>query len=135
MDTVEDAMIGRKRTRVLRSLEEKRSIVEEAMRAGASVAAVARRHSLNANLLFAWRRLYLQGLLELPSPTPAAALVPVVMSPSTATEHAECEQRRRPALSSGVIEIELPSGIRLWICGVVDVTVVTAVCQALGVRC
>ena len=133
MDTVED--VRRKRTRVLRPLEEKRSIVEAAMRPGVSVAAVARRHGLNANLLFAWRRLYLQGLLELPSPTPAAALVPVVMSSSTAAELTEREQRRRPALAPGVIELELPSGIRLWICGVVDVTVMTAVCQALGVRC
>ena len=38
------------------SAEEKRRIVEESLRPGASVAVVARRHDLNANLLFTWRR-------------------------------------------------------------------------------
>ena len=36
--------------------EEKRRIVEEAVRPGTSVAAVARRHGLNANLVFTWKR-------------------------------------------------------------------------------
>ena len=38
------------------SPEEKRRIVEEAVRPGASVAEVARRHGLNANLVFTWKR-------------------------------------------------------------------------------
>jgi transposase-like protein len=38
------------------SADEKRRIVEESLRPGASVAVVARRHDLNANLLFTWRR-------------------------------------------------------------------------------
>jgi transposase len=46
-----------KRSRRVWSLEEKRRIVEEAVRPGASVAEVARRHGLNANLVFAWRRM------------------------------------------------------------------------------
>ena len=36
--------------------DEKRRIVEERLAAGASIAEVARRHDLNANQLFAWRR-------------------------------------------------------------------------------
>ena len=36
--------------------EEKRRIVEETLLPGASVAAVAQRHDINANLLFSWRR-------------------------------------------------------------------------------
>jgi transposase len=36
--------------------DEKRQIVEESLVAGASIAEVARRHGLNANQLFAWRR-------------------------------------------------------------------------------
>jgi transposase len=31
---------------------------------GASVAAIARKHGVNANLLFGWRRLHKRGLLE-----------------------------------------------------------------------
>ena len=38
------------------SPEENRRIVEEAVRPGASVAEIARRHGLNANLVFAWKR-------------------------------------------------------------------------------
>ena len=36
------------------SVEERRRIVDEALSAGASVARVARRHGLNANLVFKW---------------------------------------------------------------------------------
>jgi transposase len=46
------------------SLEEKRRVVEETLEPGASVARVARAHGVNANQVFAWRRLYRQGLLE-----------------------------------------------------------------------
>ena len=38
------------------SVEEKRRIVGESLAAGASIAGVARRHDLNANQLFTWRR-------------------------------------------------------------------------------
>lgn len=51
-------------TRRLRTLDEKLSILAEAARPGASVAAIARKHEVNANLLFAWRRLQRRGLLE-----------------------------------------------------------------------
>ena len=39
-----------------RSLEERRQIVEEALVPGVSVAAIARAHGVNANLLFHWRQ-------------------------------------------------------------------------------
>ena len=45
-------------TRRIRTLEEKLEIVREASKPGASVAAVARKHGMNANLLFGWRRLH-----------------------------------------------------------------------------
>ena len=38
------------------SAEEKRQIIAETREPGASVATVARRHDINANLLFTWRR-------------------------------------------------------------------------------
>src|SRR5260370_27604119 len=47
--------VGRRRRRV-RSADEKRRIVAETFERGASVSEVARRHDLNANLLFTWRR-------------------------------------------------------------------------------
>jgi transposase-like protein len=42
-----------------RSIAEKRRIVEETLMAAASDARVARRHGVNANQVFGWRRLYL----------------------------------------------------------------------------
>lgn len=39
-------------------------MVAESQAPGASVAEVARRHGVNANLLFVWRRLAERGLLE-----------------------------------------------------------------------
>ena len=47
---------GSMRSRRVWSAEEKRRIVEEAVVPGASVAEIARRHGVNANLVFTWRR-------------------------------------------------------------------------------
>ena len=46
----------RRRGRRIWSAEEKQRIVSETLMPGASVSVVARRHDLNANLLFTWRR-------------------------------------------------------------------------------
>ena len=46
-----------------RTLDEKRRIVEETLASEASVAIMARRHGVNANQLFQWRKLYQAGLL------------------------------------------------------------------------
>ena len=53
-----------KAPRRMRTVEEKFAIVAHSLEPGVSVAAVARQHGVNANLLFAWRRLHEQGLLE-----------------------------------------------------------------------
>lgn len=47
-----------------RSIEQKRSLVIQSQQLGASVAEIARRNGVNANLLFVWRRQHEQGLLE-----------------------------------------------------------------------
>jgi transposase-like protein len=56
MDTSDQATVATPMRRLLRTNEEKRRIVAEAMVPGATVAAVARKHGVNANLLFGWRR-------------------------------------------------------------------------------
>ena len=53
------------RTRRFRSKEERRQIVEEALKPGASVSEVARTHGVNTNQVFKWRRHYRQGRLEI----------------------------------------------------------------------
>jgi transposase len=47
--------------------EFKRELVEQTFEPGASVALIARRNEVNANLLFKWRRLYLAGAYGLPT--------------------------------------------------------------------
>src|ERR1700722_6795706 len=54
----QDGAGERRRTR---SLDERKRIVEEALAPGVSVAAVARRHGLNANLIFKWIRRSREG--------------------------------------------------------------------------
>ncbi len=56
----QDGAGERRRTR---SLDERKRIVEEALTPGVSVAAVARRHGLNANLVFKWIRCSREGWL------------------------------------------------------------------------
>lgn len=90
----------------------KRQIVAETRMPGASVSVVARRHDINANQVFNWRRRYEAGLAE-----GEVALVPVAVRPSrTSGPAANCD--RRPA--GGAIEIELMSGVRVRISGTVD---------------
>src|SRR6266478_578816 len=63
-----------------RSIAEKRRIVEETLVEGASVARVARAHGVNANQVFAWRKLYLAGRLN---GNRAIQLLPVRVSKSS----------------------------------------------------
>ena len=91
------------KTREFRSKQERRQIVEETMRPGASVALVARAHGLNANQVFKWRAQYRKGRLDI---GPVAALLPVKVS---GPPHiAEAAPRRKVRVRrGGVIDIEL----------------------------
>jgi transposase len=66
MDTSEQAIVEttKQASRQRRSAKEKRRIVEETLEAGTSVARVARRHAVNANQVFYWRKKYREGLLS-----------------------------------------------------------------------
>ena len=86
-----------------RSKVERRKIVEETLQSGASVSRVARAHGVNANQVFAWRKLYREGLLD---NEPANPLLPVKVSesiqklrPASGGKH----RRKKP----GVIDIDL----------------------------
>ncbi len=60
----------------------KRSIVEETLQPGASVARVARKYGVNANQVFLWRKAYREGMLPEAKPT----LLPVTLAPSMLTD-------------------------------------------------
>ena len=87
----------------------KRRIVAETLGPGSSVSIVARRHDVNANQVFKWRR-------EL-APEPAAASVPLL--PVEIVSEAPGELRPR-ARRSGMIEITFGCGARVCLRGEVS---------------
>ena len=90
-----------------RSIEERRGIVEETLKPGASVSQVARAHDVNTNLVFTWRRQYRQGLFD-EDRQKATALVPVRVA--KAAEPVMAKRRRSPSGKSGAagtIDIDL----------------------------
>jgi transposase len=107
-----------------RTIKERRDIVEETLVPGASVARVARRHDVNANQVFYWRKLYREGQLGLGLGTP---LLPVKVEAERPTE---AVNGNAPTLSSGTMEIKLPRGT-LRIAGSVDVVALRAAMECL----
>lgn len=95
----------------------KRRIVAETLVPGASVSVVARRHDINANQLFRWRR----ELVAEVAAGGAGQLVPVTIAPAVDA----------PAVSAGLIEIELPNQVRVRITGAADPAAVSAAIGAL----
>ncbi|MDH6153431.1 transposase [Paraburkholderia sp. WSM4179] len=84
-----------------RSVEEKLAIVRETFEPGATVSGVARRHQVNANQVFAWRKLYRDGSL-----TAVSAREQVV----PATDFAEAMKRIRELqrlLGQKTMEVEI----------------------------
>lgn len=130
MDTKQAVVPAKRGTpeRRYRTNAEKRRIVEEALAGDASVAEVARRNGVNANLLFNWRKLYRQGLLEQCREPASAMLVPVRVTPTPPPRTEE------PAVRPGHIEIELPGEIRLRVHGRVDGKALAEVLAVLGHR-
>lgn len=108
MDTTEQVIGKRVRRRHCRSIEEKLKIIEKALEPGASVAAVALAHEVNANLLFTWLRKYRQGqLVGRKKADPNLLPVRVVGSSSVKEERAGTRTANQPV---GHIQIELPKG-------------------------
>ncbi len=95
---------SRRRVRRLRSLAEKRRIVELTMAPGASVAEIARGYAVNANQVFKWRLAFERGELSEPS----AALLPVSVSRSSEAKIMTVEQSEEPRGVAGAIHIEIP---------------------------
>jgi transposase len=128
MDTAEQATIetvsNAKRRR--RSVEEKRRIVEETLEAGASVARVARRHAVNANRVFYWRKKYREGRL---GKNQASKLLPVALSDISWSKSGRTGCASSP-FAAGSMEIKLAKGT-LRVAGNVDVVVLRATIECL----
>jgi transposase len=114
-------------TREFRSKEERRRIVEETLKPGASVALVARANGVNANQVFKWRRQYRKGRLDIDS---ATALVPVKVSDSIPFIQ-PTTGRKSKERKSGIIDIDLGHA-RVRIEGAADPECVRAVLEGLA---
>jgi transposase len=117
---------GERASRRFRTLEEKLAILKEADEPGASVAAVARKHGMNANLLFGWRRLRQAGLLEKQRYSKSAPLLPVNITTPTLTPTRRMGKRTRKSArvatvesltSESGMEIVLSDGVRIRLSG------------------
>ena len=108
-----------------RTIKERRDIVEETLVPGASVARVARRHDVNANQVFYWRKLYREGQLGITIATP---LLPVKVKTERLTKTLP---ENGAMLSPGTMEVKLSRGT-LRIAGSVDVLALRAVLQCLA---
>jgi transposase len=115
------------RTRQFRSVLERRQIVEETLRPGASIALVARAHDVNTNQVFKWRRQYKQGRLEIDSPT--TTLLPVKIADTIPAAPAVSHRKPRTK-RSGVIDIDLGHA-RVRIQGTADPDCIRAALRGL----
>ena len=94
------------------------------------MARVARAHGVNANQVFAWRRLYRQGLLE-SAHGGVAGLLPVrVVETPVAKAAARARRASAHGTPAGMIQVELPKG-HLRIAGRVDVEALRVVLEQL----
>jgi len=110
------------------STQEKREIIEETLRAGASVSVVARAHDVNANQVFRWRKLYREGQLEVEEST--TRLLPVKVTDVADQEMRLSVKRKSKFKSDGIIDIDLGHA-RLRIEGAADADCVRAALAGL----
>jgi transposase len=118
-------------------LDFKLKVLNETFAPDASVAAVARRHGMNSNVLFRWRKQFREGRLG-GKTVPAAGFVPVHVADDAGDvrllpalrepggENVKTAGAAEPAPASagskipGLIEIETAGGVKLRLSGRVD---------------
>jgi transposase len=118
-------------------LDFKLKVLNETFAPDASVAAVARRHGMNSNVLFRWRKQFREGRLG-GKTVPAAGFVPVHVADDAGDvrllpaprepggENVKADRAAEPVPASagskipGLIEIETAGGVKLRLCGRVD---------------
>ena len=104
------------------SKEFKRQVVEETLVRGASVAAIAMGHRLNANQVFTWRRKYLRESAMVPART--VKMLPVTIEAPTVPLPVQrpvqsTTRGSKSSLPRGSIEIEY-AGATVRVRGMVD---------------
>jgi len=113
--------------RCMRTNAEKVAIVEEAQQPGRSVAEVARKYGVNANLIFGWTRLHRRGLL-VQCREPAKLLPVKIRQPRRLRASPPDGSWVAVAPSTEFLEILFPNGARLR----VPASMVASVLPTLG---
>lgn len=106
--------------------EEKLRIVQETLRPGQVIAAVARRHGIGTGLLYTWRKEMLSTAMAGFAPVHVQRDAPSAAAPAIPAGSARLKS------SPGRIEIEFPNGIRVRIDGAADETVLRGVLSTLS---
>ncbi|HVT26534.1 MAG TPA: transposase [Lacipirellulaceae bacterium] len=115
---------GQPRTYRRYSAEEKRRIVAEAAQPGTSVASVARRHGMNDNVIFNWRKRLRDGEVR---------LMPVVVTPEVPSKVTKAGTARPQAAGrESLIEICTARGHVVRIGAGADITMVQSILKMLG---
>ena len=133
---MKDQMRGPKRPRRQHEREFKEDLIAQSLAPGASVAAIAMRGGVNANLLFKWRRQHVHKSAQ--AAPQAATLLPVCVIPDAAPTFtvrsaapvAPVACADSPAAQPGVTEIEI-AGAQLRLRGPVDNAMLGSVLRAL----
>jgi transposase len=121
VDTQDQGLQVRAPRKRRRTVQERREIVEETLLPDTSVSRVARRHDVNANQLFYWRKLYREGRLG----GTARPLLPVKISEE------QPAQWESPGPRSGTMEIKMSKGT-ICIAGAVDVAALRTVLEYMA---
>ncbi len=116
-----------RRTRRLWTDEEKRSICLQTVAPGVSVAQVARRYAVNANLIFKWLRdpRYAPEVSSAPVPADDARFFPV--------EIVDAKPAPATRVAQNLIDIELSGGHRMRISGSFDLDALARLIRGLSV--
>lgn len=115
----------------------KKQLAQAACDPDVSVAQLALKHGINANMLFKWRRHYRAGLFDAPMPTPITLLpVSVCDTPNKAEpplRRADARMPETPAVipSAGIIEITFAHAV-VRVDGGADAATLRAVLQSLS---
>ncbi|MFP3247021.1 MAG: transposase, partial [Paraburkholderia sp.] len=133
MDTVSQTVeLPAKRQNRRHPLEWKRSVVEQTLEPGAAVARVDRENNINANQVWAWRKLYAQGLLVEDAQT--QTMLPVIVdaqSDRSTVQAPDAPDAPAPAVSAkGSIQLQHGNTL-LRIEGVPDATILRLVLERI----
>lgn len=111
MDIMDRPVISSSDTKPYRrhSIAFKLALVEQTLQPGASVARIAREHGVNANQVFAWRKLYREGLLDSSADASAAMLPVTIMAPDSHGRDSSCSPSPKPETAS-VLRLDCARG-------------------------